>query len=796
MPIYKLGDYIKYNEQFCTVIGITLNCGIQENLKIEYINFKKKEKETEIISAGKLSLTLIDKDIQPKLISWLKFTDRYNSTINYLNKKKGSGFTSLDSKNAEKDIRLYLFKCKLSFNNLNNIERTLKKTQSFSLQLEKITENAFAFITEEYQIIRFETVDHICDEFNQNIDFEIKCLAWAYDRFLRRYKSFYVLKTTFKKDFEKFCNDYSQDNSIYLPYVEKTIIDIQIDKNTNKKTDKKTYKTTRFMLEKEKKITDLTIDLFNDKKYNISIKKLNKEINNYEILNNLNLEKEQKEAVIKAVCNQCTIITGLPGTGKTTIVKCVLAVLNNLYKTHYDDLNNTYVNPRSIGLIAPTGLAYINMKSSQEKTHYNEKISGTCHRTIYHTFETIKQHKKKKEKKKSCGCKDNVCEYDYSIKLVIADEASMIDINMFNEILDMCKYFKNARLILLGDVNQLESIGPGYVLKSVINSDFFEVTRLTEIKRQGSGELVDCIKKMNNSIIIDSNNFTDDSFEILDINLYIKDGKLSEESIVKLLTDYGYDKNVTKFIAYNKDKKFICNTGSINNILQNYCNPIKITQIIPSNQKFENPYTFRVNDRIVRTENDYTTENMRANGEEAIITDFDGKVVTIRYIHDHINPIEQISIDELYENFILNYCVTIHKSQGSQYSTVIIFIEPGSNLNKSGLYTAISRAKYKCIVIATMKDFINIQNNDTSDKVSLFMRTSIEFESEFEKFTIGEECKTTCPKCSGKKPNNIFECCYNCNQEGNNLKTDKCITCDNRIKPHPRYKTCWKCNHT
>ena len=112
MPIYKLGDYIKYNEQFCTVIDITLNYGIQENLKIEYIIFKRKEKEnppeTEIISTGELSLTLIDKDIQPKLIPWLKFTDRYNNTVSYLNKKKGSVFTSLDSKNAEKDIKTYL----------------------------------------------------------------------------------------------------------------------------------------------------------------------------------------------------------------------------------------------------------------------------------------------------------------------------------------------------------------------------------------------------------------------------------------------------------------------------------------------------------------------------------------------------------------------------------------------------------------------------------------------------------------------------------------------------------------
>jgi hypothetical protein len=781
---YKVGDYINYEEEFYVVTSITVNFGIQENLEIEHINFKKKERDKEklIISTGKLSLTLIDKEIQPRLIQWLKFTDRYNMTIDYLNKKKGSGFISLEIKNYEKDIKLYLFKSNLTSNNLNNIERILKKTQSFLLQLENITKNAFDFITEEYQIIPFKTADYICGVFNQNIDFKVKCFAWAYDQFLRRYKSFYVPKIQFKNDFKKFCEDYSKDNNKYLPYVEETIIDIFIDK--------KSYKTTKFLLENEKNITDLTMDMFHDKPFDISIEEINEEIILYQNTKNLILEPEQKESVIKAVNNKCSIIIGQPGTGKTSIIKCLLSVLNNLYKKYGDcDLDNTFVDSYKIGLIAPTGLAFINMKTSQEKSYYNVKISGTCHRTIYHTFETIKQHKNKKERKGSCGCKDIVCEYDYSIKFVIADETSMIDINMFSEILNMCEYF-DARLILLGDVNQLESIGPGSVLKSLINSPYFEVTQLKTIKRQGSGELVECIKKMNNGIIIDSNKFTDNSFEILDISLFIKDGHLSEESIIKLVKDYHFDKEQTKFITYNKDNKYTCNTLIINNILQNNYNPIKTTKIIPSNKKFEKSYTFRLNDRIVRTENDYTNENMRANGEEAIIIDFDGKEVIIEYIYDINHTPEQISIDELYENFILNYCVTIHKSQGSQYENVVIFIQPGSNLNKSGLYTAISRAKQKCIVITTMEDFINIQKNDTSNKVSLFMRNSDEFE--LEKFTIGEDCKTICPKCSGKKVHNIFECCYNCNQEG---KTDKCITCDNRIKPHPRFKTCWKCNN-
>ena len=125
------------------------------------------------------------------------------------------------------------------------------------------------------------------------------------------------------------------------------------------------------------------------------------------------------------------------------------------------------------------------------------------------------------------------------------------------------------------------------------------------------------------------------------------------------------------------------------------------------------------------TENDYTSKQMRANGEEATIKEFDGKHITILYSED--DKSEPIGIDELYENFMLNYCVTIHKSQGSQYDNVIFFIEPDQTIiDKKSMYTAISRAKQRCIIISKEFDFINLQKKGKklNMKNSLFMEES------------------------------------------------------------------------
>ena len=153
---------------------------------------------------------------------------------------------------------------------------------------------------------------------------------------------------------------------------------------------------------------------------------------------------------------------------------------------------------------------------------------------------------------------------------------------------------------------------------------------------------------------------------------------------------------------------------------------------IPSGDKFENKCKFIVGDRILRIENDYTGKIMRANGEQAHIKeyDIDKEIVTIQYTSVSDIP-EKISIYELYENFVLAYCLTVHKSQGSQYDNVVIFIDKNQSIwDKTALYTAISRAKLRCFIVSCCADFIKTQNNNkrVTDKISLLLKESDNYE--------------------------------------------------------------------
>jgi exodeoxyribonuclease V alpha subunit len=467
-----------------------------------------------------------------------------------------------------------------------------------------------------------------------------------------------------------------------------------------------------------------------------------------------NLEEEQKKSVFKSIQNKLSIITGFPGTGKTEIVRCITNALYNLYEknkivdSNNDDFNpfseyeyhndynkasennsneefNKYVDPKTIALLAPTGLAYVNLEKSIASDYYNDKISGTCHKVLYNTFQNIKIHRNIE----ACNCKDREkCKYrNLKIKSIIIDEASMVDIFIFYEILELCRYF-NARLIIIGDVNQLPSVGPGTVLKNLINSNCFDVTKLTNIKRQDAGSLVNTIKKMNTDVIRNTE-FNDDSISIKNIKDFILNSKIKRDLLVELIQTNQLNKDNTRFITYFKIDKYLFNTVEINNLLQDIYNPDG--SIIPSNNKFDDKMIFKISDRIIRTENDYSSEKMRANGEEAKILDFDGKMIIIQYNGVQDKP-ENIGINELYENFKLNYCTTIHSAQGSQYDNVVFFIQPGTSyiIDKTSVYTAISRAKNRCIIITSKDDFIKCQENNKNidNKVSLFMRESNSYE--------------------------------------------------------------------
>jgi exodeoxyribonuclease V alpha subunit len=231
---------------------------------------------------------------------------------------------------------------------------------------------------------------------------------------------------------------------------------------------------------------------------------------------------------------------------------------------------------------------------------------------------------------------------------------------------------------------------------------------------------------MNNNIIT-TKDFIDEDIKFININ-HFNDNL--EQNIFNLKNELKLNKLMSKFLTYFSNIKYIFNVNKINNILQNIYNPINDEdecEIKPINSY---PHTFRIGDLIIRTENTYSDENMRANGEHAIIQNVDDdEIITIKYLTDE--KTEKLEINELYDNFLLNYCTTIHKSQGSQFDVVVIFIEPNQNIiDKTAIYTAISRSKKKCIIISDERDFIKAQKNNRNidNKKSLFMIESNEFE--------------------------------------------------------------------
>jgi hypothetical protein len=779
----KKDDIIKYNNEYFIVLNISPD---KKTYEINYIKSKKPKTESKFVKENDVicSNTKIQ---QQKILTYLKFVDRYNLSIKWLN----DDFNLLSDKanNVDKDMQKIFDVCRLQMKDLNKIHYSLKKTTQKTLQLHYLFINPFKyFITEQYQCIPYKSAEHINYVLELNIDFKHQLQSWCYDFFLRKNNTFYIKQEKFYKDITTFCIEKKQSSNIrsLLTYIKTNVIIEKTIKNG-------IYITSNYFLNFEKTMTDLMLDLFHEKTYNIPVDKITRFIEEYEIeefnttknnnkteMEMFKLENEQKDAVIQSIINKLYIITGPPGTGKTTIVKCINYVLFKLYGEavspptdgeNDDDLNKyiqdindelydcddsdddsgegknnindviplpdfnyeTAVSPKQICLMAPTGLAFLNMTKKQKKYHYNEKISGTCHRVLYQTMNNIKTHRTK------CKCKKK-CKYRYEeIKLIVIDESSMLDTFLFNDVLINCRYF-NSRLIILGDTNQLPSVGPGLILNKLLESNIFNDTKLQTIKRQKEGQqLIKNIQKMTQpeNNVLNITDFTDESMCFIPINNFYNDNEIIEKSILDIVHENTLDQKNSKFITYFGSQKFTFNTNSINKILQNIYNPIldeseyrntsttRGIEIEPPHKHGGNKTKFRVGDFIIRTENDYSSDTMRANGEPATIEGFDedDKTVFIEYQSDQTKV--SVGIEELYEMFMLNYCITIHKSQGSQYENVVLLVQPNQLfMNKQAIYTGTSRAEKKCIIISKMLDFVKIQKNTANTKVSLFMEES------------------------------------------------------------------------
>ena len=435
-----------------------------------------------------------------------------------------------------------------------------------------------------------------------------------------------------------------------------------------------------------KMLTDINIKA----KYDIG--KIEDKILKIEDKEGIVLDDLQRQAVIESISSGLIIITGGPGTGKTTTINTIIKYFES--------------EGESIALAAPTGRA---AKRMSEATSYEAK---TIHRLLEITpnnsdnSSNIGTHFERNE--------DNPLESD----VLIVDEVSMVDIFLMNALLKAVAI--GTRLILVGDINQLPSVGPGTVLKDMIDSNCFNVVRLNKIFRQSTGSdiVVNAHKIMTNEEIDlgkKSNDF-----------IFIKQSNPEHvmDSVISLVRDKlpSYVKaSINELQVMTPMRKGPLGVELLNSFLQSKLNPA-------SNSKKEKEYdatVFREGDKVMQIKNNYQKEwfvyNEKHlpvdkglgvyNGDTGIIKEIDmfSESFTICFDDGKVSGYEFSEFNEIE----LAYAITVHKSQGSEYPAVIIpvFKGPAMLMNRNLIYTAVTRAK-KCVVLVGIPEvFYNMIQN-------------------------------------------------------------------------------------
>lgn len=414
----------------------------------------------------------------------------------------------------------------------------------------------------------------------------------------------------------------------------------------------------------------------------------------------IELDDLQKKAVFECIRYGVTIISGGPGTGKTTTINTIIRFFDE--------------EGLDIMLAAPTGRA---AKRMQEATGYEAK---TIHRLLEVSGGSSDDERRLYFEKDE----DNPLEAD----VVIIDEMSMVDINLFRALLKAIDV--GTRLILVGDVNQLPSVGPGQVLKDLIDSKAFHVVMLEHIFRQAAqSDIVMNAHRINKGEIIPDSNDSKDFFILKRDN-----PDVILKHLIQLIRDKlpSYvDASSNELQVLTPMRKGILGVENLNVILQEYLNP-------PGDKKREYQHgdrLFREGDKIMQIKNNYqipweikgagnyiVDEGLGVfNGDTGIITHIDivNQLLTVMYDENKQVDYPFSELDEIE----LAYAVTIHKSQGSEYPAVLIPILTGPKMlfNRNLLYTAVTRAK-KCVTILgsydTLIDMIN--NNSINARYSGF----------------------------------------------------------------------------
>ena len=456
----------------------------------------------------------------------------------------------------------------------------------------------------------------------------------------------------------------------------------------------------------EKNIAERIIGLRNADNVK-EIKTLKKDLERIEKNIDIELSEKQKEAIKSINDNNVCIITGGPGTGKTTIIKAII----ELYKKH---------GMKPV-LCAPTG------RAAKRMTETTGEEAKTLHRLL-----------------ELAGISDDTDNFNTDLlvtpidgDIIIVDEASIIDMFLMNYLVKAI--YKGTKLVLVGDTDQLPSVGPGSILKDIIDSNQVHTITLNQIFRQAAKSKI----IVNAHRVNEGENFIggkikktqidEEQIDLLDDFFYINETnqeKIQQTIIslckgrLKLYGDYDFFNNIQIITPTKKGK---LGTKELNVLLQNELNPVEEDK----KERDFGDIKFREQDRVMQTKNNYNIlwekENEREfkkelgngifNGELGIIEKInkEEKTVKVRFDDGKVATYDNTDLDQLEHA----YAITVHKSQGSEFDVVILVASQSAPmlLTRNLIYTAMTRAK-KLLIIIGPQNVVNymIQNNTTRQR--------------------------------------------------------------------------------
>ena len=404
--------------------------------------------------------------------------------------------------------------------------------------------------------------------------------------------------------------------------------------------------------------------------------KLKEKIKELEQKIGITYDESQKNAIINSLNNNFTITTGGPGTGKTTIIKGIIRML----------VDTCHISPQNIALLAPTGRA-------------SRKLMEVCNIPAYTIHKYLGWDK---DNNTFSHNEINVCKEEY----IIVDEASMIDTMLMFSLLKGTRL--DSKFIFIGDYYQLPSVSQGQVLKDMIDSEVLDVIKLNNLYRQKDGNyIIDLAHEIKNKELSDNFLTKKEDYNFIEVdNDYVL---TSIKDIILKALEKGYrEKDIQVLAPMYKSQNGIDN---LNKMLQEIFNP-------KSNDKNEltvGNKTYREGDKVLELVNDsdnsisngdlgyiinITNKEKNDNKKNEIIVDFDGNIVSF-------SPDKFINITH-------GYAISVHKSQGGEFNMVIIpFVNSFKRMLYNKLiYTAVTRAKSKLILIGSREAFIYGVNND------------------------------------------------------------------------------------